>query len=99
MAEAPGKKKKLKNARKLSALKRVRQSGKRALHNRGMLTKMRNQIKALKKELVSKNKSGIEKLLKPTLSTIAKMATKRIIHHNTAARYASRIMQQFQKSI
>ncbi|MBI4125553.1 MAG: 30S ribosomal protein S20, partial [Deltaproteobacteria bacterium] len=36
-----------------------------------------------------------ETLLKPALSTIAKMVTQGMLHRNTAARYQSRLHRQF----
>ena len=80
---------------KTSARKRARQYAKRHEQNVEMDSKMRNQIKKLKVALASKNKGEAEKLLKLTLPTIAKMASKRIIHRNTAARYTSRLMHIF----
>lgn len=81
--------------RKPSAVKRARQSKKRQWHNKTLYTKMRTQIKKLRASLASKDKKQAEGLLKPTLTTIAKMVTKRILHRNTAARYQSRLQRQF----
>ena len=90
MAE-PGKVKKKASVRKPSAMKRVRQSNKRAIHNRSMQSQMRNLIKTFRKEIVAKNVKAVEKLLKPTLATIAKMAGKNIIHKNKAANIKSKL--------
>lgn len=92
MAEVSKSKKPVK--RKQSSLKRTRQSKKRALHNEGLQSKMRNQIKRLRQALAAKNKPEAQKLLIPTLSFISKMVHKGILHRNAAARYQSRLQRQ-----
>lgn len=81
--------------RKASAVKRARQSQKRHRHNKILYGQLRSQIKKLRVTLAAKDKKQAETLLKPTLATIAKMATKGILHRNTAARYQSRLQRQF----
>lgn len=78
-----------------SALKRDRQNEKHRVHNRTFLAQMRNQIKRLRASLASKNKSEAQSLLKTTIPFIAKMAGKGMIHRNTAARHASRLVKQY----
>lgn len=93
MAEAAKTKKPAK--RKTSALKRARQSQTRHARNETHENRMRRQIKLLRQAYASKNKEEAQKLLTPTLSLIAKMTTKGILHRNTAARYQSRLQKQF----
>jgi len=78
-----------------SAMKRDRQSKKRRIRRRHLLTQMRGQIKLLRAALDKKDKKEAETLLKSTLPVIAKMGGKKIIHHRTAARYSSRLTKQF----
>lgn len=96
MANAPAKKRSQKSS-KPSARKRARQSLKRHEHNRSLLTRMRTEIKRLRASLTARKKDQAQTLLKTTLAVIAKMAGKGIIHKNTAARYSSRLTQQFNK--
>lgn len=93
MAEAAKTKKRV--MRKPSALKRARQSLVRHARNVMHKTKMRTQIKKFRAVLAGQNKEEAKKLLVPTLSLIAKMAGKGILHRNTAARYTSRLQIQF----
>lgn len=93
MADVRKQKKRI--GRKPSAVKRARQSKRRQARNKTLYTQMRTQIKKLRATLATKDKKLSESLLQPTLSTIAKMVTKRILHRNTAARYQSRLQRQF----
>ena len=76
-------------------MKRARQSEKRHTRNVAHESRLHNQIKLLRQACASKNKEEGQKLLIPTLSLIAKMKSKRILHRNTAARYQSRLQKQF----
>ncbi|MDO8526955.1 MAG: 30S ribosomal protein S20 [Deltaproteobacteria bacterium] len=87
--------KKTQKTSKISARKRARQSEKRHLHNVAMKTRMKHVIRDFRAAITSKKKTDAEALLSPTLSVIARMASKGIIHRNTAARYSSRLVQQF----
>lgn len=81
--------------RKVSAQKRARQNVKRHVRNRALLIRLRKTVKKFRAVLAAQNKKEAQELLKPTLSTIARMASKGILHRNTAARYRSRLQQQF----
>lgn len=96
MAEV-GKKKKSQKTTKPSARKRARQNEKHWVHNRALLSRMRNEIKRLRAAFAAKNKTEAEKWLKTTLPTIAKMKAKGILHANTAARYTSRLIKHFRQ--
>lgn len=89
--------KKKKSMRKASAIKRARQALKRQAHNLSLHSQLKNQIKSLRKTLEGKKKEEAKKLLTPTLSIIARMASKRIIHQKTASRLTSRLTQQFNR--
>lgn len=94
MADLRTQKKKLHKGSKASARKRARQYQKHREHNRSLYSLMRGQIKRVRASLASKNKTEAANVLKTTLPIIAKMASKGIIHANTAARYASRLIRQ-----
>ncbi|TAM82180.1 MAG: 30S ribosomal protein S20 [Acidobacteria bacterium] len=78
-----------------SALKRLSQTGKRTERNRAHRTRMRHQIRELRKALDAKDKARAEGLLVPTLSMLDRMIQKGILHRNTAARYKSRLRLSF----
>ena len=90
------KKKKLKGIHP-SAIKRARQTVKRSKRTSALRTQMRTQIKALRTLFDAKDKNGSESQLKKTLPVIAKMVSKGILHHRTAARYTSRLQKHFNK--
>ena len=75
-----------------SAVKANRQNIKRREHNRALRSKLRTGLKAIRKALDAKDIDGAKALLKGTQSLVDKMATKGIIHRNTAARYKSRLV-------
>jgi len=74
-----------------SALKANRQNVKRREHNRQMRSKLRTVLKAIRASIASKDESGAQAALSKTVSMIDRMATKGIIHRNTAGRYKSRL--------
>jgi small subunit ribosomal protein S20 len=74
-----------------SALKANRQNVKRRLHNRELRSKLRTALKLIRESLDRKDGEGAQKALSKTVSIVDKMATKGIIHRNTAGRYKSRL--------
>ena len=81
-----------------SALKANRQNIKRRLHNRELRSKLRTALKAIRASLDSKDVEGAKTALSKTVSIVDKMATKGIIHRNTAGRYKSRLTARLTKS-
>jgi small subunit ribosomal protein S20 len=74
-----------------SALKANRQNIKRREHNRQMRSRLRTALKSIRASLDAKDLSGAKAALRATVSIVDKMATKGIIHRNTAGRYKSRL--------
>ena len=74
-----------------SALKANRQNIKRREQNRQMRSKLRTALKAIRASLDKKDVDGAKAALSETVSIVDKMATKGIIHSNTAGRYKSRL--------
>ena len=74
-----------------SALKANRQNVKRRDANRQMRSKLRTALKAIRASLDAKDVAGAKSALSATVSIVDKMATKGIIHSNTAGRYKSRM--------
>ncbi len=81
-----------------SALKANRQNIKRREHNRQMRSKLRTSLKAIRASLDAKDVDGAKAALSQTVSLVDKMATKGIIHRNTAGRYKSRLAARLTKA-
>jgi small subunit ribosomal protein S20 len=81
-----------------SALKANRQNITRREHNRQMRSKLRTALKAIRASLDAKDLSGAKSALTKTVSIVDKMATKGIIHRNTAGRYKSRLASRLTRA-
>ena len=81
-----------------SALKANRQNVRRRAHNRELRSRLRTALKAIRAALDSKDLAGAKTALNATVSIVDKMATKGIIHRNTAGRYKSRLAARMSKS-
>ena len=81
-----------------SALKANRQNIKRREHNRQMRSRLRTALKSIRASLDAKDLSGAKAALQTTVSIVDKMATKGIIHRNTAGRYKSRLGARVSKA-
>jgi small subunit ribosomal protein S20 len=81
-----------------SALKANRQNITRREHNRQMRSKLRTALKAIRASLDAKDLTGAKTALSKTVSIVDKMATKGIIHRNTAGRYKSRLSARLVKA-
>jgi len=75
----------------VSALKRTRQTSKRTLVNRRNTSRLRRQLRALRRALEAKNPGAVSRIFPQTLSVIDRAAQKGVIKKNTAARYKSRL--------
>ena len=78
-------------ANHFSALKRVRETEKRTATNRKNSTRLRHQIRAMRRALTSKEPQSAIALLPQTFSIIDRSAKLGIIKKNTAARYKSKL--------
>lgn len=81
-----------------SALKANRQNIRRREQNRQMRSRLRAALKAIRASLDAKDLAGARTALSQTVSIVDRMATKRIIHRNTASRYKSRIAARLAKA-
>jgi small subunit ribosomal protein S20 len=63
-----------------------------------MRTKLRSALKAIRASLDAKDLPAAKAALSQTVSIVDKMATKGIIHRNTAGRYKSRISSRLAKA-
>jgi small subunit ribosomal protein S20 len=81
-------------ANHFSALKRVRQDIKRTEFNRAAKSRLRRQIRTMRRLITSKDGKGAEAALGATFSLIDRSAKSGLIKKNTAARYKSRLHQR-----
>ena len=82
-----------------SGLKANRQNIKRREHNRQMRSKLRTALKSIRASLDAKDVKSAKDALNATVSIVDKMATKGIIHRNTAGRYKSRLGARLTKAV
>lgn len=78
-------------ANHVSALKRVRQTKKRTLYNRVHKTRVRHQIRELRRALQANDANAAASALSKTISIIDRAAKTGVLAKNTAARYKSRL--------
>lgn len=78
-------------ANHVSSLKRVRQTERRTAFNRFARTRLRNQIRAMRRALAAKQPGDLNTTLAGTFSLLDKAARKGYIKMGTAARYKSRL--------
>jgi small subunit ribosomal protein S20 len=74
-----------------SALKRVRTDQRRTEFNRQTRTRLRHQIRAIRRAIVGKDAKAAGELLPATFSVIDRSVKTGIIKKNTAARYKSNL--------
>lgn len=84
-------------ANHISALKRMRMTKRRTVINRGRKTRLRHQIRAMRRVLAEgKDKNAAQTMLSKTFSLVDRAAKWGIIKKNTAARYKSRLSHRLQ---
>jgi small subunit ribosomal protein S20 len=88
MADAKAKKK---SARNKQAMKRAKQSEKQRQHNASLRSTLRTAIKKVRKAVEAGDKKAAQEVFRASVSTIDRIADKKIIHKNKAARHKSRL--------
>ena len=78
-------------ANHFSALKRARQTEQRTTRNRASRSRLRTALRQFREALAAGNKEAAQQHFRSTVSVIDKAIQKGSIHHNTAARYKSRL--------
>jgi small subunit ribosomal protein S20 len=78
-------------ANRVQALKRVRQAERRTTFNRFARTRLRHQIRTMRRALGAKEPGDLKTIMNGTFSLIDRAARKGYIKTGTAARYKSRI--------
>jgi small subunit ribosomal protein S20 len=76
------------------ARKRARQSETRRKHNAALKSALRTAIKNVKKAIAAGDKTAAAKALQASTAVVDRIADKRIIHKNKAARHKSRLAAQ-----
>jgi len=74
-----------------SSIKRTRQTKRKTVVNRLRKTRLRHQVRAVRRLIEQKDPKGASAVLPATFSLIDRSAKWGIIKKNTAARYKSRI--------
>jgi small subunit ribosomal protein S20 len=74
-----------------SALKAHRQNIQRREHNRQLRTRLRGALRDIRAAIDAGKPDDVREALRETTSLVDKMASKGIIHSNTAGRYKSRL--------
>lgn len=73
------------------AKKRARQNLKRREHNVAQRSEFRTAVKAVKKAIVAGDKAAAQKALHEASSVVDRIAEKKVVHKNKAARHKSRL--------
>jgi small subunit ribosomal protein S20 len=71
--------------------KRARQSEKRRQHNAALRTTFRSAVKKVQKAIAAGDKAGAAQLFRGATSALDRIADKRVIHKNKAARQKRRL--------
>jgi small subunit ribosomal protein S20 len=84
-------------ANTISSLKRVRLTERKTAVNRVRKSRLRHQIRAMRRLLDQKDVEGASKVVPQTFSLVDRAAKWGIIKKNTAARYKSRLTLRLRK--
>jgi len=84
-------------ANTVSALKRVRMTERRTSINRMRKSRLRHQIRAMRRVLDQKDAQAANQMIPATFSMVDRAAKWGIIKRNTAARYKSRLTLRLRK--
>ena len=76
------------------AKKRARQSDKQRAHNMSLRSTLRTAVKRVREAIVAGDKTGADKVYSESVAVIDRIADKKIIHKNKAARHKSRLSTQ-----
>ncbi len=80
-----------------SALKAHRQNVVRRDRNRQMRSRLRGALRSIRVAIDAKDPAQVMDALRDTISLVDKMAGKKVIHRNAAARYKSRLSSRVSK--
>jgi len=80
-----------------SAVKAHRQNIVRREANRQYRSRLRGALRAIRSAIDSGDPAKVKDALRETISLVDKMAGKRVIHRNAAARYKARLARRVSK--
>jgi small subunit ribosomal protein S20 len=83
-------------ANTFSALKRTRQTKRKTVVNRLRKSRLRHQIRSMRRLIEEKDSKGAQAAIPATFSLIDRAAKWGVIKKNTAARYKSRVTARLQ---
>jgi small subunit ribosomal protein S20 len=83
-------------ANTFSSVKRTRQTKRKTIVNRLRKSRLRHQIRSMRRLIEDKNAKGAQAAIPATFSLIDRSAKWGIIKKNTAARYKSRLTARLQ---
>ena len=78
-------------ANSAQARKRARQAAKQHAHNTSLRSTLRTAIKRVRKAISAGDKTAAQGVFRESVSVIDRIADKKIIHKNKAARHKSRL--------
>jgi len=78
-------------ANSAQARKRARQAVKQNSHNSSLRSELRTEIKKVVKAIAAGDKAAAQAIYKESVSAVDRIADKKIIHKNKAARHKSRL--------
>lgn len=81
-------------ANSAQARKRARQTVKQRAHNVSLRSTLRTAIKRTRMAIAAGDKAAAETVFRQSMSVIDRIADKKIIHKNKAARHKSRLAAQ-----
>lgn len=81
-------------ANSAQARKRARQANKQRAHNASLRSTLRTAIKRVRQAIEAGDKAAAQGVLQASTAVIDRIADKKIIHKNKAARHKSRLSAQ-----
>ncbi|MCB1965095.1 MAG: 30S ribosomal protein S20 [Candidatus Accumulibacter sp.] len=81
-------------ANSAQARKRARQAVKQRTHNAGLRSTLRTAVKRVQKAIMAGDKTAARSIFQESVAVIDRIADKKIIHKNKAARQKSRLSAQ-----
>ena len=81
-------------ANSAQARKRARQAVKQRAHNTSLRSSLRTAVKRVRKAILAGDKAAAQSIYRESVAVIDRVADKKIIHKNKAARHKSRLAAQ-----
>jgi len=81
-------------ANSAQARKRARQAVKQRAHNTSLRSTLRTAIKRVRQAIAAGDKSAAQTVFSQSMAVVDRIADKKIIHKNKAARHKSRLSAQ-----